>query len=471
MFSGKINIVITCTLLALALVSESEAGAQAPQQTVPARLTLVDAENLLLQRNLTIAASKYQVEAARAARLIASYKPNPVLTLGAEQVPFSSPQDHLPRFFATDSNAGAQPTYTFRFDKITERGGKRELRTEQADFQLKTSEAQMLDAIRIQVFQLRQAFNNAILARQNLILAQTTEQQYEQTEKLTQVRLDSGDLPAVELYRVRAGKLQYQQAVLQAQSSYDQATRDILNLLGARAEQVTPMPVAQNASLAGDPQAGTSFPDALRTAPLQIVGTFDTRPLTQPLSELRQIALNERPDVIAARNTFEGAGRGLLLAQATHRRDLDLSYEYQRVGDDNTLGFVMQLPLFVYNNNQAAIAQADAQRRAAEAQLHAAEFQAVTDVEKAYRAYESARRVLDLYNSENLAQVEKLRTISTFSFNEGGASLLEVLDAQRTYNQSMVAYNQAMADYQLSIWQLEQATGRQLRLATNTAQR
>jgi hypothetical protein len=46
-----------------------------------------------------------------------------------------------------------------------------------------------------------------------------------------------------------------------------------------------------------------------------------------------------------------------------------------------------------------------------------------------------------------------------------------VLDAQRTYNQSMVAYNQAMADYQLSIWQLEQATGRQLRLATNTAQR
>ena len=95
----------------------------------------------------------------------------------------------------------------------------------------------------------------------------------------------------------------------------------------------------------------------------------------------------------------------------------------------------------------------------------------MTDVEKAYRSYESARRVLDLYNSENLSQVEKLRTISTFSFNEGAASLLEVLDAQRTYNQSMVSYNQAMADYQLSLWQLEQATGRQLRPATNTAQR
>jgi cobalt-zinc-cadmium efflux system outer membrane protein len=439
------------------------------QTTVPSRLTLAQAEDLLLQRNLAVAAAKYQVDASRAARLIASYKPNPVLTLGAEQIPFLTPiPGDVPRFFATNPNAGAQPTYTFRVDKITERGNKRELRTEQADFQLKTTEAQMLDAIRLQLFQLRQAFNNAILARQNLVVAQTTEQQYAQTEKLTQVRLESGDLPAVELYRVRAGKLQYQQSVIQAQSSYDQATRDILNLLGARTEQVAPMPIAQNAS--AGPQAGPSFPEALRAAPLEVVGSFDTRPIIPSLAELRQISLTERPDVLAARNTFQGAGRGLLLAQAQTRRDLDIAYEYQRVGDDNSAGIVLQVPLFVYNNNKAAITQADAQQKAAEALLHQAEFQAVTDVEKAYRAYESARKVLDLYTSENLSQVEKLKNISTFSFNEGAASLLEVLDAQRTYNQSMASYNQAMADYQLSVWQLEQATGRQLRLGTNTAQ-
>src|SRR5262249_13652504 len=133
---------------------------------VPSRLTLADAENLLLQRNLTVIAARYQVEATRAARLVASYKPNPVLTLGAEQIPFYSPLHDLPRFFSTNSAAGAQPTYTLRFDKLIERGGKRELRTEQADFQIKTSEAQMLDAVRNQLFQLRQAFNNAMLARQ-----------------------------------------------------------------------------------------------------------------------------------------------------------------------------------------------------------------------------------------------------------------------------------------------------------------
>jgi cobalt-zinc-cadmium efflux system outer membrane protein len=444
--------------------------AQDAQQRIPSRLSLADAENLMLQRNLTVIAARYQVEASRAARLIASYKPNPVLTIGGEQFPVYSPLHDAPRFFSTDSNAGAQPTYTLRFDKIIERGGKREFRTEQADFQVKTSEAQMLDAVRTQLFQLRQAFNNAILARQNLILAETTQQQYEQTEKLTQVKLENGDLPALELYRVRAGRLQFQQAVLQSQAAYDQATRDILNLLGARTEQVAPTPIAQNASLETDPQTGT-FPTTLRGAALEVVGTFDNRPLVQSVAELRDIALAERPDVIAARNSFQGANRGLLLAQAQRRRDLDIAYEYQRVGDDSSVGIVAQLPLFVYNNQQAGIAQADAVRRAAEAQLHQVEFQALTDVEKAYRAYESARRVTELYNSENIAQVEKLRTISNISFREGAASLFEVLDAQRTYNQSMVSYNQAKADYQLSLWQLEQATGRQLRLGTNTAQR
>jgi len=145
---------------------------------IPRRLTLAEAEALLLQRNLAVVASRYQIEASRAARLIASYKPNLVLTVGAEQIPFYTPlKGTLPRFFATDSNAGANPVYTFRIDKITERGGKRELRTAQADFQLKATEAQMLDAIRTQLLQLRQAFASAMLAHENLRLAESTQQE------------------------------------------------------------------------------------------------------------------------------------------------------------------------------------------------------------------------------------------------------------------------------------------------------
>ena len=175
------------------------------------------------------------------------------------------------------------------------------------------------------------------------------------------------------------------------------------------------------------------------------------------------MALEQRPDVMAARHTLEAAERGLRLARAQRVRDVDIGYEYQRVGDDHSAGVVVQFPLFVYNNQRAGIKQAEALRSAAEASLKQIELQAVTDIEKAYQAYLTARRTLDLYNSQNLSQVEKLRSISTYSYKEGASSLMELLDAQRYYNQALMAYNQARADYQSSLWQLEQATGAPLR--------
>jgi cobalt-zinc-cadmium efflux system outer membrane protein len=58
--------------------------------------------------------------------------------------------------------------------------------------------------------------------------------------------------------------------------------------------------------------------------------------------------------------------------------------------------------------------------------------------------------------------VEKLRDISAYSYKEGATSLFELLDAQRSYNLARSAYNQARADYQNSLWQLEQAVGQPL---------
>jgi cobalt-zinc-cadmium efflux system outer membrane protein len=105
------------------------------------------------------------------------------------------------------------------------------------------------------------------------------------------------------------------------------------------------------------------------------------------------------------------------------------------------------------------LTQAQALENAAEAQLKQAEFQAVTDVEKAYQGYVSARKVLDLYSTTTLSQLEKLQSIAALSYRNGASSLFELLDAQRAHNVAMTAYNQARFDYQMAIWQLEQATG------------
>ena len=103
----------------------------------------------------------------------------------------------------------------------------------------------------------------------------------------------------------------------------------------------------------------------------------------------------------------------------------------------------MQVPLFVSNDQRALFIQAEAQTKSAEAQLRQAELQATTDVEKAYQAYLSSRRILDLYSSDNLSQVDRLRTVANVSYREGASSLFELLDAKRAYSAAMTAYYQA----------------------------
>lgn len=445
-------------LLLLELVLTITASGQqpsAPTVAVPRMLSLFEAEQLLIQRNLSVASGRFQLQASQAARRIAAYKPNPQLQLGMEQIPFQSPvPNSAPRFFATNPDAGANPVYTAQFSKLFERGGKREFRTRQADAQVTVAASQVDDVLRNQLFALRQAFGNAILSRDNLLLAAEIDSQYAKTEDLTSERLKAGDLPGIELYRLQAGRLQFQQAVIDAQSGYEQATRDLLNVLSARPQDVS------NAILRAPAPAAAN--DLLQSAPLMVVGDFSDAPVSETLDQLKDLAHANRPDLKVARANLQAAEYGVRLARAQRSHDINVATEYQRVGDDDSLGIVTQIPLFLYNNGKAGIEQAQALRAAAEAQLHQVEVQVDTDVEKAYQAYLASRRSVTLYSDENLKQVRKVRDITEFSYQHGAVTLLELLDAERTVRQAATSYNQARSNYQLSVWQLEQATGRDL---------
>src|SRR5262245_26775704 len=421
--------------------------------SIPSGLTLADAERLLIQRSVAVAATRYQLSAAQSARLIAGYKPNPTVLIGAEQFPITSDQPTVPRFFTTDSNAGAQPTYTLQFSKIFERGQKREFRIAQAEATVEAAEFLVRDTIRQQLFQLRQAFGAAMLARENLRLAQQIDGQYQRSEQLTVVKTEAGDLPALELYRIRAGRLPYQQAVIDATATYQQAVRDILNVLNVSEADVSSPAVAMTVAQVSPRLSQTSRP------PLLVSGDFLDRTLTKSLDELTRQSLELRPDVQLAKQNLIAAERGVDLAKAQRSRDVTASVEYQRVGSDHAVGVLTGVPLFVYNNQLAGITQAEAQRNAAEALLRQAERQATTDVAKGYAAYVAARQSMALYSGENLIQVQRVQDITTFSFQQGGASLFELLEIQRSTQQAFIAYNQTRANYQLSLWQLEQAVG------------
>src|SRR5579859_66218 len=312
-----LRLFVLALLISAVCFAQQPAAPAPPLVSVPRTLSLFEAKKLLVERNLAVAAGRSQLQASEAGRRIAGYKPNPQLQLGMEQVPFQSPvPDSVPRFFATNGNAGANPVYTAQFSKLFERGGKREFRVKQADAQVSGASAQVQDILRNQLFSLRQAFGSAILARDNLRLAAEIDSQYATTEDLTAKRVKAGDLPGIELYRLQAGRLQFQQAVIDAQTAYEQATRELLNVLSARQQDIVtvgarPVPSTEPAN------------DLLQSAPLIVVGDFSDRALSESPDQLKNIAHTDRPDLKIARANLDAAEYGRRLAQAQRSRDIN----------------------------------------------------------------------------------------------------------------------------------------------------
>ena len=122
------NVFITLLIAVPAALGQGvRSTAEVGPISISRQLSLSQAQDLLLKRNLSVLASREQLEVSEALRVIAGYRPNPVLQIGAEQFPVRSPvRGSAPRFFTTNSDAGAEPTYTAQVMKIFERGGKRE---------------------------------------------------------------------------------------------------------------------------------------------------------------------------------------------------------------------------------------------------------------------------------------------------------------------------------------------------------
>jgi cobalt-zinc-cadmium efflux system outer membrane protein len=415
---------------------------------VPRQLTLDTAEQLLVQHNLAVIAARYGVDNARAQRLIAVVRPNPTLTLGAESFDLGAPVRSL---FSTSPTASNR-LYTVRIDQVFERGNKRALRTAAAEFQIQAAEAQVLDTIRAQIFQLRQAFLMAVLARENVRVASENLDLTNDTERLIKARVTAGDAPGWDLIKFQANKVQFQRDLASACLAYQQAVRDVLTFIGAASS------APRSTSAVSAPQT----PALLADAPIEVVGELRLESLTVPeaLEELRQVALDNRPDVLAAQHNVDAARRTLDLARAQRHRDLDVALEYQRNGSDNTAGATVSFPLFLSHKFEGQINQGLAQVQQANAALDQAKLQAITDVDKAYQVYQVSQQVLQVYTTETLAKAEASFRIAEMSYRRGATSLLELQDAQRTLNQTRVAANQAAFDYRMSLYQLEQATGK-----------
>lgn len=459
-------------------------------------LTLEEAERRLVENNLAVIAARRGVDAARAQRLVASSLPPPQVTIGNTTAQFNETTRqsfHGARLLSPGNNIAVG------LQVLIERGGKRTLRTRLAEEQIGAAEALVLDALRTQLFQLRQAFLGALLARANLEVALANRASLDRTEALLRRQLRDGAIPESDLLRFQASRLQFEQdvtgnaqayaagvaavaALLAADPAAFQPGAGTLDALGIRPSvpaALAPPPGRGRPAASSPPPGPASAPTTVQTilSPIafDLRGRLDQVPsLGIGRDELAQ-AVASRADVVAAARQAAAANANRALAEAGRYRDVTVNGTWLRsrlpqdlpvsgnpnetIVANDQFGLSFSVPIFTSRIVEGNVGIAAAQQGQAEAQARAALLQARSEFAAAWAAYEQSRALLGLYAGGALARAEEAYRSTEQAYLAGGRSLLDVLDALRTLNATRLQANQARHAYLLALANLEQATG------------
>ena len=195
----------------------------------------------------------------------------------------------------------------------------------------------------------------------------------------------------------------------------------------------------------------------------EVSGDLQRESTTVALEELRAAALDSRPDLKALRLDQERAAAELRLQMAQAKPDLTVGAEYRRQqvnAQSNSLGFFVSAPLQIFNRNQGEIARARQEQRQGGLRVHALELVVAGEVENAYNRFQTAQGLLQAIRGQLLEGARDVREITDYSYQHGEATLLQLLDAQRAFNDTMQDYNEARAEYARSLYLLDGVCGK-----------
>ena len=219
--------------------------------------------------------------------------------------------------------------------------------------------------------------------------------------------------------------LQYRGSVKTAELALNEARLKLLPLVGRRADE----PPVDIEDRLGIPPAEAG-PD---------------------LAGLLQFARTTRPDLQALRREQARTQADLRLQVAEGKVDYTLGAEYRRQqginGRGNLFGLFFSVPLPVFNRNQGEIARAEAEGGKSTLSVAALEAQIAGEVESAYQEFESSRQLLGDIERDLLTPTAAARIGTTYVYQAGATSLVDVLDAQRAFNETMETYYTAQAAY------------------------
>jgi cobalt-zinc-cadmium efflux system outer membrane protein len=414
---------IVC-LLALG-VGLAPAPAPAQGSAIPRELALDTALRLAWDRNPLLHAAASAVEASEGDRLEASQRPNPAMTFESEGVPLF--ESTRPPWFDGQE-------LTLRLDQEIETAGRRRLRAELADAGVAIARARWEDEWRRVALEVRRSYFAAVLAKADLAVAQVTLDEIDRVISVNRARLEQGEISGVDVRRLQVERLRFVDDVFAAQLALRNAKSALLALLNA-------------------PDLALDFDVTEPLAPLPGRGRA---PTSEPA--LAQ-AMAVRPDLAALRLELEQADTETRLQRARRTPNVTVGGGYTRVLGANAVVFGVTVPLRIFNRNQGGVARAEAEGRRAAQLTDAAATRVRLDVQQALNALDVSAARVDYIEREYLRNAEQTRDTVLASYRLGAADLIDLLDSQRGFRDTVRTYNRALYEYQLSVFQLDAATG------------
>jgi cobalt-zinc-cadmium efflux system outer membrane protein len=385
--------------------------------------------------NPTLKAARLNIDESRANEITAYLRPNPDFSLGFDQInPFTKqpPPSGGPNVYRPF--AYTEPT--FEFDYLHERGHKRELRRDTAKESTAIAESTYADQARNLIFNLRNAFVQLLQAKAVFQNATDNLAYWDKELGINRKRFSAGDLAQVDLNRLELQRAQFE-------SDFETA------LVNIRTNKI------QLLQLLNDHRTPLDQFD--------ISGNFDFQDHLMTMEQYRDSAVAARPDLKAAVQNVELAKLNYKLAVANGTTDPTFSLDIGRNPPIPAfIGVGVSIPLRIFDRNQGEKARTQIDIGRNERLRDAAEAQVFSDVDSAYVTLVQAINLLKPYQSKYLPLAEDNRTRITVAFQNGGASLLDLLDAEQAFRSMRLAYLNLVGAYLIAAAQMNMAAGREV---------
>ena len=377
--------------------------------------------------NPTLRAGQIGVDESRAEEITAFLRPNPTANFALDQLdPFPGGPAHGPFAYLLT---------TASVNYLHERQHKRELRLESAKEATGITVSGQSDLERNLLFALRGAFVGILQAKAVLKIAQDNLSYWDKVLQISHDRFDAGDLAKIDLDRLELQRVQFEADLQTADVNLRTSKIALLTLLNDRT------PIDQ----------------------FDVLGLYEYKNELEPLEQFRQTAVDNRPDLKAALQSVEKARTDHKLAVANGSTDPILAADIGRNPPiDAYFGVGVSIPLRVFDRNQGEKLRTqldiDRNRKLADA----TQAQVFNDVDSAYTALNSTLMLLRPYKAKYLEQATSVRETVRFSWEHGGSSLLDFLNAEQDYRGVQLSYTNLIGTYLNAAAQLNMAVGREV---------